>query len=354
MNAKNLATLAAAAAVVSAAAFFLNGQSRHSAPKLNGRKILPDVSIADVSRIEAGTLAIAAGDGGWVVESMHGYPADRSKILENLRRLLDIKVGQTAKGRKIANQTPVALKDAEGKTLASVILGERHPRWDFGRYAEFNGKTVLVADALEAFDGDPKRWCETKIVDSPWISFSSVADPTTSEDATGFATGAVARVTIGSDTNRLVTVGNPLPDGSGRYLRIEGEPWIFVVPSYSAERLIPKPETTTAPETPATEPETPATEPETPATEPETPATEPETPATKPAPATEPETPAAEPAPATEPETPAAEPDPATEPEAPAAEPEAPAAEPAPATEPEAPATKPSQSEQTTPPVAES
>ena len=322
MNAKNLATLAAAAAVVSAAAFFLNGQSRHSAPKLNGRKILPDVSIADVSRIEAGTLAIAAGDGGWVVESMHGYPADRSKILENLRRLLDIKVGQTAKGRKIANQTPVALKDAEGKTLASVILGERHPRWDFGRYAEFNGETVLVADALEAFDGDPKRWCETKIVDSPWISFSSVADPTTSDDATGFATGAVARVTIGSDTNRLVTVGNPLPDGSGRYLRIEGEPWIFVVPSYSAERLIPKPET------PAT------TEPETPATEPETPATEPETPAAEPAPATEPETPAAEPAPATEPETPAAETEPATEPEDPA--------------------TKPSQSEQTTSPVAES
>ncbi len=332
MNAKNLATLAAAAAVVSAAAFFLNGQSRHSAPKLNGRKILPDVSIADVSRIEAGTLAIAAGDGGWVVESMHGYPADRSKILENLRRLLDIKVGQTAKGRKIANQTPVALKDAEGKTLASVILGERHPRWDFGRYAEFNGETVLVADALEAFDGDPKRWCETKIVDSPWISFSSVADPTTSEDATGFATGAVARVTIGSDTNRLVTVGNPLPDGSGRYLRIEGEPWIFVVPSYSAERLIPKPE-------PATEPETPAAE--------QAPATEPEPPAAEPAPATEPETPAAEPAPATEPEPPAAEPAPATEPETPAAETE-------PATEPEAPATKPSQSEQTTSPVAES
>ena len=258
MSKKNLVVLVAAAVVLAAAAHFLGGASRPSAPKLGGRKILPGVSLADVSRVEAGAVALAATDAGWVVESMQGYPADRSKILENLRRLLDIKVGQVARGRALAEKTEVSLKDSEGRVLASVVLGEKHPKWGFGRYVEFEGETVLVSDALDAYDGDPKRWCDTKIVDTPWISFTSLADPGTADDATGFSTGVVATVTIAGDTNRLATVGNPLPDGSGRYLHLEGEPWIFVVPSYSAERLLPKPEPAPEPPAPAPEAEPPA------------------------------------------------------------------------------------------------
>ena len=289
MSTKKLAILVAAAVVLAAAATFLRGGARPSAPKLNGRKILPDLSLADVARVEAGGVTVAATDDGWVVETMQNYPADRAKILANLQKLQDLKVGQVAKGRELKEKTPVVLKDAEGKELASVVLGEQHPKWGFGRYAEFEGETVLVGDMLEAFDGDPKRWCETKIVDTPWISFTSLAAPDIADEATGFSTGVVATVTIAGDTNRIATVGNALPDGSGRYLRLEGEPWTFIVPTYSAERLLPKEEEKTEAE--AAEPTTESTEdtekpevpvaPETPAAPAAEPITEtPETPET--------------------------------------------------------------------------
>ena len=242
MSKKNLAILFAAAAALAVAAHFLGGASRSSAPALNGCKILPDVALPDVARIRAGAVSLAATDDGWVVESMHGYPADRRKILDNLRGLLEIKVGQVARGRPLSQRTEVALEDAGGRVLASVVLGERHPRWGFGRYVEFKGETVLVSDVLDAFDGDPKRWCETKIADKPWISFSSLAAPDTPDEATGFSTGVVAHVTVAGDTNCLAMVGNALPDGAGRYFRLDGQPWIYVVPSYSVDGLLPKPE----------------------------------------------------------------------------------------------------------------
>ncbi len=242
MSTKKLLTLVALAVVLAVAAYYLNGGSRPTAPQLNGRKILPDIPLADVARVEAGDVAIAATDDGWVIESMQNYPADRAKIIANLQKLQDMKVGQVARGRSLSERTQVVLRDAAGKELASVVLGETHPKWGFGRYAEFEGETVLVGDMLEAFDGDPKRWCETKIVDSPWISFSSLAEPGIDDAVTGFSTGVVATVTIGEDTNSVVTVGNELPGGAGRYLRLEGKPWTFVVPTYSAERLLPKKE----------------------------------------------------------------------------------------------------------------
>ena len=242
MSTKNLVSLVVAAVVLAGAAYFLNGGSRQTAPQLNGRKILPEFSLSDVARVEVGGVVIAATDAGWVVESMQNYPADHTRILANLQKLQDLKVGQVAKGRALSERTPVVLRDGEGKELASVVLGDMHPKWGFGRYAEFEGETVLVTDMLEAFDGDPKRWCDTKIVDTPRISFSSLAEPGIDDAVTGFSTGVVATVTIGDDTNRVATVGNELPGGAGRYLRLEGEPWTFVVPTYSVDRLLPKEE----------------------------------------------------------------------------------------------------------------
>jgi len=100
-----------------------------------------------------------------------------AKIRENLLKLQDLKVGQLATGKAITSPTVVALKDAKGAALASVALGDTHmakPKGQMaqfggggypdGRYVLFDGKTpVLVKDALEAFDGDPKKWIDTRI-----------------------------------------------------------------------------------------------------------------------------------------------------------------------------------------------
>lgn len=262
MTSKTMASLAAVAVVLGLAAYFTGGGGANRAPSLVGARIVGDFDVEKVASVEVGDkVKLAAGDGGWTVTTMQDYPADRAKIAENLMKLQELKVGQVVRGKKLAEKTPVVVRDASGGELASVMLGERHEKWGYGRYVEYKGEAVLTGESLDAFGDDPKRWCETKIVDEPWISFSSLADPSLDEETLGFATGVVAKVTIAGDTNRVATVGNTVKGGTDRYLKLDGLKWVFVVPSYSVDKLLPKPEPEEKPEPAAEAPaEAPAAE----------------------------------------------------------------------------------------------
>ena len=140
MTSKNLYIMIGAAVVLGAAAYFVGSGSKPSAPKLNGKAILPDLNAADVARIEiGGKLTLASSDKGWVVETLHGYPASRDKIAENLLKLTELKVGQVARGRKLGAETAVTLKDASGKELASLKLGDKHMKKASGQAAMYGG-----------------------------------------------------------------------------------------------------------------------------------------------------------------------------------------------------------------------
>ena len=292
MSNKGLIGLAVVAVVLGGAAYFLNSGSKGTAPKLNGKAVAAGLKVADVARIEIGDkLKLAAGDKGWTVESLNGYPADREKIAENLLKLADLKVGQLVRGKKLENQTAVVLKDAAGKELVNLPLGEKHSKWGHGRYATFAGETVLVSDQLDAFDGDVKQWCNARIASIPsadvkavsyahgkelvelekgtnsvwtlkgltakeeldssktysldsalaYLDFNSVADPKLTEAELGFATGYVYTVTFkeGSNTvKRVATVGNKVKDGSDRYFKLDDGKWVFAISSYSAENMM--------------------------------------------------------------------------------------------------------------------
>ena len=267
MKTKNLVVLVVLAVVLGGAAYFLRSGSRPAAAKLNGKALLPDLSVADVARIEAGDkLVLAASADGWKIESLHGYPADREKIAENLMKLAELKVGQVARGRKLGAETAVVLKDASGKELASLKLGDKHMKkasgqmamyggggYPDGRYAAYAGETVLVKDSLDAFDGDAKKWCNARIASFPssdvkavkfahagetvelekgtnstwvlkglgpkeeldtsktysldsalsYLDFNSVADPKLAESELGFATGYVYTVTMKDGSNTV-------------------------------------------------------------------------------------------------------------------------------------------------------
>ena len=307
MTAKNLNILIGVAVVLGVAAYFVGSGSKPSAPKLNGKEILPGFNAADVARIEiGGKLTLAAGEKGWVVESLYGYPASRDKIAENLLKLTELKVGQVARGRKLGSETAVTLKDAAGKEVAALKLGDTHSKkptgqaamyggggYPDGRYVAFGGETVLVKDTLDAFDGDAKKWCETRIASIPssdvtavsyrqgdevvelekgtnstwvlkglgpkeeldtsktysldsalsYLDFNSVADPALTDAELGFSTGAVYTVTVkdGSNTvKRVATVGNKVKGGSDRYFKLDDGKWVFTISSYSAENMMKK------------------------------------------------------------------------------------------------------------------
>ena len=292
MTTKNLITLGAVAIALGGTAYFLNGGAKSSTPKLNGKAVVPGLDASEVAKIEIGTkLALAAGDKGWTVATLNGYPADREKIVENLLKLRELKVGQVVRGKKLDATTPVVLKDAAGKELAKLELGPKHEKWGHGRYAKFEGESVLVSDALDAYDGDAKQWCNTRIASIPsadvtavsykrgnelveltkgtnstwvlkgltdkeeldtsktysldsalsYLDFNSVADPKLTEAELGFSTGFVYTVTYkdGSNTvKRVATIGNTVKGGSDRYFKMDNDKWIFTISSYSAENMM--------------------------------------------------------------------------------------------------------------------
>jgi len=301
MTTKNLVILAGVAAVLGGAAYYTQNGRKMSVPSLVGKKILPAFSVADVARVDIanGKVKLVGGDKGWTVESLFGYPADLTKIRENLLKLQDLTVGQVVNGRKLPVTTLVDLQNAQGKSLASVTLGDQHmgkPRGQMaqfggggypdGRYVKFEEKAVLVKDTLDAFDGDPKKWCDTRIcavtasdvasvvytqgkekvelsrgtnnvwqlkglgpqeeldssktysLDSAlsYLDFTGVADP--AQEATyGFATGAVYTVTLKSGSNYVARVGNTVATGSDRYFKLDGKPWIYTISSYAADNM---------------------------------------------------------------------------------------------------------------------
>ena len=127
MSNKGLIGLAVVAVILGGTAYFLNGGAKSSTPKLNGKAVVPGLDASEVAKIEIGTkLALAAGDKGWTVATLNGYPADREKIVENLLKLTELKVGQVVRGKKLEATTPVVLKDAAGKELAKLELGPKH------------------------------------------------------------------------------------------------------------------------------------------------------------------------------------------------------------------------------------
>ena len=281
MTNKNLVILAAAAAVLGGAAYFCNSGRKIKSSNLNGKPVLPAFDVFEVAKVDVGgKVTLAASDSGWTLESLYGYPADVTKIRENLLKLKDLTVGQSARGRKIEGGTKVDLKDAKGTVLASVTLGEQHmskPRgqaaqfggggYPDGRYVKFGDGVVLVKDALDAFDGDPKKWCESRICsvsssdvkdvsytkdgktvklsrkDSTWtleglgekeeldssktysldsalsyLDFNGVADPKKPEAEFGFATGSVYTVSLKNGQSYTAKIGNA--SGSDRYFKV--------------------------------------------------------------------------------------------------------------------------------------
>ena len=292
MTTKNLIILGAVSVVLGGVAYFLNDGAKSSVPKLNGKAVVPGLDASSVAKIEIGTkLALAAGDKGWTVTTLNGYPADREKIVENLLKLHELKVGQVVRGKKLDATTPVVLKDAAGKELAKLELGPKHEKWGHGRYAKFEGEAVLVSDALDAFEGDAKQWCNTRIASIPssdvtavsykrgnelveltkgtnstwvlkgltdkeeldtsktysldsalsYLDFNSVADPKLTEAELGFSTGSVYTVTYkdGSNTvKRVATVGNVVKGGTDRYFKMDNGNWVFTISSYSAENMM--------------------------------------------------------------------------------------------------------------------
>jgi hypothetical protein len=201
MNGKQFIALVILVALVGAAGWIIyqhNNSSWQSASQTIGGKLLPNLPINNVSQIDiqSGTnqLTLARIYGLWTVRERGNYPANFSQISGLLMKLSDLKAVQHVQagpselprfnlsppGTTAADSgTLLDLKDLNGKSLASLLLGKQHMSqpangqgWPDGRYVIANNNNADVVVVSETFDNvAPKS--------GDWLdkSFFKISDP---------------------------------------------------------------------------------------------------------------------------------------------------------------------------------
>ena len=168
-----------------------------------GARLLPELKLADVARIElrdarqAATLA--RKDNRWVVQERGDYPANFQDISDLLIKLVELKVVQSESigdsllprvslapppakpAAEVKDEdakqtgTRIEMKDASGRTLATVTVGKVVLKKDpgnplpnavngvpAGRYVKVEGaqNVAVVSDPLDKVHADPGKWLD--------------------------------------------------------------------------------------------------------------------------------------------------------------------------------------------------
>ena len=163
---RTLIVLAVLAAVAAVAAVLV--QREDSGIAKSGEKLLPGLleRLGEVSRIEAThggeTVTLTLGDASWSVTERHGYPAERSEVrglLVGAAELVRVEPKTAAPEHydKLEIGDPAnedgesfgyAMKDAEGKTVANLVVGKRR----------FVAATPEVDEYFVRVADDPRVW----------------------------------------------------------------------------------------------------------------------------------------------------------------------------------------------------
>ena len=213
MNRKQLITLLVVLAIVGGAGLVLlqrHQQSWTESETQIGQKLFKDYKLNDIAAIHIKgdtDLALERKDAGWCVQQRGDYPANLTQIKELLIKLGDLKVVQSdpigasqlarmhlaEPGKGADSAILVELKDAQGKTLQSLLLGKKHTQqsdrpspmpygdegFADGRYVMLGSdtKTVLtISDALNTVDPKAADWLDKdffKVEKPETISFVS-------------------------------------------------------------------------------------------------------------------------------------------------------------------------------------
>jgi len=168
-----------------------------------GARLLPNLKLADVAYIQLRdarhVATLARKDNRWVVQERGDYPANFQEISDAVIKLIELKVVQSEEiGASLlprvalapppekpsadvkdeqAKQTGtrVEMKDAAGKTLATLTVGKVVLKKDpgnplpnavngvpAGRYVQVAGaqSVAVVSDPLEKLAADPAKWLD--------------------------------------------------------------------------------------------------------------------------------------------------------------------------------------------------
>lgn len=193
----------------------------------------PVLAGLDLNQIAAFTVSsagatsrVARKEGRWVVDSRFDYPADFRRIVEQLRSLADMKVGQVVQatdsdlgdfGLGPDQATAIQLEMADGSTAAVVRIGGPRPAQPGGGISSFpqgvyirvnSGPVLLVDVPLGVTFGWTENWLAREIVNVSAEAVEQVTVRTPDESYTLRMPGPGNYVLEGLASNETVEVYN--------------------------------------------------------------------------------------------------------------------------------------------------
>jgi hypothetical protein len=185
MNARVAAVLVVLLAVLGGGALLMHQQERERRPAaadVLGQPLLPGLQAADIATIvirEPGAaLTLQRRDAGWAIVERAGFPADLEQVRQLVLAVIGLKVGSR---EPIADQdrtrlgldakgTRLELRGADGKSLASLVVGKKYFKREpenpaqapgDGRFVllpAMPGSVTVVADPLPLVTTKSSAW----------------------------------------------------------------------------------------------------------------------------------------------------------------------------------------------------
>ena len=187
MNARVALAFVVLLAVLGGAALLFHYQERgRQAGNVGtlGQPVLKDLQAAEIASIRIvepkAALTVQRKDERWIIAERAGFPADVGKVRGFVLQALSLKVGQSeplgekdrARLNLDASGTQVEFADAEGKTLARLIVGKKYFKREVddpdkaradGRFVALPGElgtVYLVSDPLAQASARSAEWID--------------------------------------------------------------------------------------------------------------------------------------------------------------------------------------------------
>jgi len=189
MKGKTFAILLLVAGLLVALALIRTGKDAGTTGPKMGEKLLADLPVNQVATV---TLAdaenrttLVRGETVWQVQERNGFPADFDQLRDTVVKLSRLKIGRSFPGdpeslarlsllppsdpNASARGTRITMKDASGKTLADLVLGQVRSKEDGGSGGQYlkktDGDTVFLVDASFRFlKTAPTEWLQKEIL----------------------------------------------------------------------------------------------------------------------------------------------------------------------------------------------